>query len=132
MEWGTSDVIALVAATGTILAVIVTGVSIWLNYLGSEKRLEHEKELQQAQLAEDRRKEGLDAAVKAYSLTAKVEDHTYFHNTEGWDDRDGLGSGTCGGGNAGCSGDGESVGGGQGGGIPCGYRAKRRFHDPKA
>lgn len=83
-SWGPSQVIALVAAVGTILAVMVTGVSIWLTYRGSGKRLEHENELQQAQVAEDRRKEGLDAAVKAYSLTAKVVDHTRFHNIQGW------------------------------------------------
>lgn len=84
MEWGTSDVIALVAAIGTILAVLVTGVSIWLTYRGSEKRLAHEKAMQQVELEEDRRSEGLDAAVRAYELVEEVLEQSYFHSIERW------------------------------------------------
>ncbi len=66
MEWETSDVIALVAAIGTIIAVIVTGVSIYFNYRGSEKR--HKR-----QLAHERREAMATTAARAYMRASKLK-----------------------------------------------------------
>lgn len=65
MEWETSDVIALVAAIGTILAVAVTGVSIWLNYRGAEKR--HLR-----QIDHERREAVVTIAARSYAKAYKL------------------------------------------------------------
>jgi len=72
MEWGPPEIIALVAAMGTILAVLVTGVSIYLNSKGSERRLESEERRHTERLAHESREAVKAAAAEAYSKANTV------------------------------------------------------------
>ncbi len=55
-----------------LAAVIVTGVSIYFNYRGSGKRLKHEAKLLTERLADEKRRDGLPLAAKAYRLASDV------------------------------------------------------------
>lgn len=55
-----------------LVAVIVTGISIVVTYLGSGKRLKHEAKMQTERLADEKRREGLPLAAKAYRLASDV------------------------------------------------------------
>jgi hypothetical protein len=73
-----------------LVAAGITAWSMWLTYKGSGKRLTHEAEMQAERLAEERRREGMDAAVKAYALASKVAERAYFRKIKQWAD-EGIG-----------------------------------------
>ena len=81
-DWGASEWIALVAALGTILAVCVTGMSIFLSYRQSDKRLTHEKELQTEKFAEERRAATLQIAAVGYQKAKDVQREITLHRVE--------------------------------------------------
>lgn len=62
----TAEGIALASVTVAGLSLLVTGLSIWLNYRGSEKRLKHEKEMQTEQLDHERREAVRQTAAEAF------------------------------------------------------------------
>ncbi len=68
----TAQGIALVSVLVAGLSVFVTGVSIWLNYRGSEKRLAHEKQMQAEQLSHERREAVRVTAAGAYAKASDV------------------------------------------------------------
>lgn len=71
--WGPSQIIALAAAMGTILAVAVTGVSIYFTYKGSNKRLRSEESRHTERLANERRLLHEGNAAKAYGALERVQ-----------------------------------------------------------
>lgn len=94
--WGPLEWIALVAAIAAVVSAGVTGLSIWLTYKGTGRRLEHERVMQQAQFEEDRRSAGLDSASKAYRMASDLGpafapseiDHLAAHGDLGLKDDD--------------------------------------------
>lgn len=78
-----SEVIALTAVLVTgVGAVFTVAANAWLG----RNRLDHEERMQQVDLAEDRRREGLDAAVRAYTLAAEVKQKSDFRSIKRWAD----------------------------------------------
>lgn len=65
-----------------LVAVIVTGVSIYFNYRGSGKRLEHDATLQTERLDHERRAASLATAAKAYKLAKDVGREINIHRVE--------------------------------------------------
>jgi hypothetical protein len=72
VEWGSAEVVAAVSVGVAALAVMVTGVSIWVNFLDSEKRRAHAERMQGQRLAHERRLTHQAEAAKAYRSAAEV------------------------------------------------------------
>ena len=72
MEWGSAEVVAAVSVAVAVLAVMVTGMSIWMNFLNSEKRRAHEEQMQGQRLAHERRLTHQAEAARAYRSAAEV------------------------------------------------------------
>ena len=65
-----------------LVAVVVTGLSIWLNFRQSGKRLTHEAEMQTERLAEDRRAASLATASRGYTLAKDVQREINLYRVE--------------------------------------------------
>lgn len=70
--WGATQWIAGGAVAVALVSALVTGLAVWVAYRGTEKRVEHEAEMQRKQLAEERRAAGLATVSRAYTLAKAV------------------------------------------------------------
>jgi hypothetical protein len=77
-----SEVIALVAVLVTGIGAVVTGISVWLNYRGSDKRLDHEERMLEKKLAHNRREASRAEAAKAYRLCTEAERKLNWYEVE--------------------------------------------------